>query len=111
MLVVQALVERLNQILLRVKVVIGVAEREAGLLGDRAHRRFLVTAFTKDLERCFENERLGLIALLRLFCFLCAHRRHGYLLKPATRLIWYRFCEIAETTRFVVGNSSGAASR
>ena len=108
----QALIESLDQIFLRAEVVVSVTERHARLLGNRAHRRFLVPTLAKHLQSSFKDQRLGLIAFpvfavfflrFAVIVFTCV--------SPATRLIWYRFCEITETTRFVVGSSSGVASR
>src|SRR6185369_8160605 len=104
--VMEALIEGLDEIFLRVEVVVGVTERHAGFLGHSAHRGFVVPTLAKHLEGSLEDQRLRLIAFDGLRCLLLTH-----LISPVARLIWQRFCEINETTRFVVGSNSGAASR
>src|SRR5215211_1135603 len=113
MTVVQTLVEGLNQIFLRAEVVVGFTERHARLLCDGAHRRFVVPTLAKHLEGSLEDQRFGLIAFdsLRGLLFVLRSHRASDPASPAARLIWYRFWEIKETTRLVVGSSSGAARR
>ena len=61
-----AVIERLDQMLFRTEIMIGIPERDTGLLSDRAHGRLLVSAFTQEIERAVKNQRSGLLALHRL---------------------------------------------
>src|SRR5260370_17830778 len=56
---------------LRTVVMISIAERHAGLFGDRSHRRPFVSAIAEQIERAVQDERFRLLTLwcLRKFCF------------------------------------------
>ena len=89
MAVVQTLIEGLNQVFLRAEVLVSVTERYARLLGDGAHRGFVVPTLAKHLESSFQDQRLGLIAFDRLRGLLFVRRSHlVYRCSPAARLIW-----------------------
>src|SRR5215212_6980173 len=89
MILVGALIEGLNQIFLRAEVVVGVTERYARLLGNGAHRRFVVPTLAKHLQGSLEDQRFRLITFEGLGRLLFTHGRHrDHLWSPATRPIW-----------------------
>ena len=88
-ILVKTLVEGLDQVFLGTEVVVGVTERHAGFLCDRAHRRLLVTKLAKHVQRGFKDQRLCLVAFTSLRRLLFAPGSHRvYLLSPATLPIW-----------------------
>src|SRR5438552_2400858 len=66
MFLMQALIERLNQMLLRTEIVIRIAERDTRLVGNRAHRCPLISALAKQIEGSIKYQRAGLLALRSL---------------------------------------------
>src|SRR5262249_49697080 len=67
MLLVKLAVERLNQVLLRMKVIIRVAERDPRALGNRTHRGAFVALFAKNFQRRFQYRRTRLLAFVSLY--------------------------------------------
>src|SRR5690606_35718637 len=65
MLIVNALIERLDEVILRAEVVIGIAERNAGALGNGPHRRLIIAALAEEIERSLEDARPRLRTLRR----------------------------------------------
>jgi len=58
----EAVVEREDQVFLRRHVVVSVAERDAGRTGDRPHPGALVPALTEQLQRGGDDRGAGLLA-------------------------------------------------
>src|SRR4029450_4825211 len=57
------MVETLDQVLLRIEVVVGVSHRDARLCGDGGHRRAVVPALVEQAEGSLDDARSGLLAL------------------------------------------------
>src|SRR6266496_2544751 len=76
MFFVRAVIEGLNEILLRVEVVVGIPERHTSFLGNRAHRSLFISALAKHFQCSFENERLRLVAFHRPGQFVLARSAH-----------------------------------
>src|SRR6266511_1160465 len=60
--------------LLGAKVIVGGARRDSVLLGDRAHRRLLISTLAEHLQRGLQNQRPGLLALAARFSRLHGQR-------------------------------------
>jgi hypothetical protein len=61
-----AMVESLDEVFLRVKVVISISEREIRLPGNRAHRRLLITTLVENLQSSLKDQRFGLVSFLSI---------------------------------------------
>ena len=59
------LVVRLDQVILGLEIVVGVTQRYAGVLGDGAHRRSVVTVLPESAQRAVDDTFLGPFALAR----------------------------------------------
>ena len=86
---VKSMIERLNHVLFRAEVVIGVPERNSGAPGDGPHRCLFVPVIIQEVERAVQDQFTSLLALGRLSRFVirdCIHF-HDLDMLVATRLI------------------------
>ena len=83
----QVVIKRLDEMILGAEVMVSVAERNACLLGNRAHGCLFVATLVKHVQRRCQDERFGLFTLRGLRRLIFWQPSSIYLLKPATRLI------------------------
>src|SRR3954451_18541239 len=112
MLLVGALVEGLDQVLLGAEVVIGVPHRHAGPLGDGAHGGLVVPPLPKEVEGGLQDLRAGALPLAELLLgLLLQGERGGHFVHPAASPIQIRFLETQATSRRARGSISGSDIR
>src|SRR5204863_9585373 len=76
MLLVNPVIKILDEVLLRVEVVVSIPQRHTGLLRDCAHCCLFIATLAKHLQGGFQNERFRLVALQRLVGYLFAGSTH-----------------------------------